>query len=756
VSSNSRARVISSRTRARARAPARNLRRERHSPAIFHRVRRVRRLPFAVAPLVVVAVLVFVACSSHNPPNLLLVRFDAGADATDDVDLATASFADVETNADPYLGGPCVDDGQCDDMIACTYDSCNLAVGRCRNVPDDSLCDDGVYCNGKERCVLRHGCEPGPVVTCNDGNSCDLARCVEASKSCSYSPRDVDQDGDPDQHCPGGHDCNDLDPNVSSLHPEVCANGIDDNCNGLIDEMPCVSAKGTTCSTAVAATGAGTYSLSTLGSSKTIPMSCSVSNPSAGQSAAAAITVPKGPNVDLDVWATTTSVEVSVALQGACGDTITELSCGSGKDATSVRARARNVPPGTYYAVVTTQAPSGVELDVSLLAPTPPATNVDCATAIPIQPSTPTTVSILDATTHFLTSACPSTAQMLTYSLSLAQAQDVRIYASTVRGSGSPVVGIRDPTCSAASDELSCRSDSASPVFKRNLPPGSYVVTVGASAPIDTSVTVELSAPSATPPDQSCTSPPTISKNGTAAFDLSNHEDAIKDGCFPGAPDAAYDLTLPVASDVLLVERIPESEQGAVALDGLGCSKSIACTSGSTPVRARKRNVAAGFYRLVVTDQLGLQGTVDALVRPTVAPTILPAGAADTCATAVDASAGGFFTGDTSTAKPDFSNPCDAPTSPPGGAPDQVLSLSLPQPQRVVLDMEGSSYTTILDVRQGPSCPGTPVMNGCYVGFGPQKSFLDLELEAGTYWIIIDGYTLSKGAWELDVRVLPP
>jgi len=92
----------------------------------------------------------------------------------------------------------------------------------------------------------------------------------------------------------------------------------------------------------------------------------------------------------------------------------------------------------------------------------------------------------------------------------------------------------------------------------------------------------------------------------------------------------------------------------------------------------------------------------------------------------------------------------------PGGAPDQVLALNLSAPQRVVLDMEGSGYTTILDVRQGPSCPGTPLPNACYVGFTAQKSFLDLELQAGAYWIIIDGYALDRGAWDLDVRVLPP
>jgi hypothetical protein len=718
----------------------------------------VSRLSFAAALLLVglvgLVVSVAAACGSHNPPNLLIVRYDAGSDANDDV--AVPIDADAETDADPSLGGPCVDDSQCDDMIACTYDSCDHGAGRCRNVPDDSQCDDGVYCNGKEVCLLRRGCQPGPVVSCSDGKSCDIASCVEATKSCAYSPRDVDQDGDPDEHCAGGHDCNDLNPNVSSLHAEVCANGIDDNCNGLIDEMPCVTPKGATCDTAVAASGAGTYSLSTLGSNKTFATSCSVSNPSSGQNVVAAIAVPKGPNVDLDVWATAKKGEVAVALQGTCGQPASELACGSGKDATSVRARARNVAPGTYYAVVTTQSPTDVELSVSLLTPTPPATNVDCTTAIPIQPGMPTTVSIIDAPAH-LASACTSATGTLTYSVSLSQAQDVRIFASAVRGSGSPVIGLRNAMCTGASDELSCRNNSASPVYKRNLPPGTYVVTVGATSPIDASITIALSPPSATPADQTCAAPPTISANARVAFDLSDHEDAIKDGCFPGGPDAAYDLTLANASDVLLIERIAQVvEQGAVALDAPACSASMACSTGGTPVRTRARNVAAGNYRAVVTDQLGLQGTLDALVRPTVAPTILAAGDADTCATAVDVSAGGFFTGDTSTANADYSNPCDAPTSPPGGAPDQVLSLNLAQAQRVVLDMEGSTYQTLLDVRQGPDCPGTPIMNACYVGFGAQKSFLDLELQAGGYWIIIDGYALGKGPWELDVRILPP
>ncbi len=92
----------------------------------------------------------------------------------------------------------------------------------------------------------------------------------------------------------------------------------------------------------------------------------------------------------------------------------------------------------------------------------------------------------------------------------------------------------------------------------------------------------------------------------------------------------------------------------------------------------------------------------------------------------------------------------------PGGAPDQVLRLVLAQPQRVVLNMDGSTYTTILDVRSGSTCPGTDVPNACYVGWWGPRSFLDLELMSGTYFIIIDGYGMAKGSWNLDVRVLAP
>ncbi|MFC1888963.1 choice-of-anchor Q domain-containing protein, partial [Thermodesulfobacteriota bacterium] len=46
---------------------------------------------------------------------------------------------------------------------------------------------------------------------------------------------DDDEDGYEDGEC-GGVDCDDTDPEVNPGHPEVPDNGIDDDCDGQIDE----------------------------------------------------------------------------------------------------------------------------------------------------------------------------------------------------------------------------------------------------------------------------------------------------------------------------------------------------------------------------------------------------------------------------------------------------------------------------------------------------------------------------------------
>ncbi|HLY37866.1 MAG TPA: beta-propeller fold lactonase family protein [Candidatus Binatia bacterium] len=73
----------------------------------------------------------------------------------------------------------CLSDAGCDDGIACTVDTCDLASQACVHVPDDSRCDDGARCTA-DICDPATGCSnpplPGCCATdgdCRNDNSCD-------------------------------------------------------------------------------------------------------------------------------------------------------------------------------------------------------------------------------------------------------------------------------------------------------------------------------------------------------------------------------------------------------------------------------------------------------------------------------------------------------------------------------------------------------------------------------------------------------
>lgn len=664
---------------------------------------------------------------------------------------------------DPTLGGPCTEDTQCDDAVPCTFDSCDKSLLRCRNTPDDSQCADDSHCNGREKCVLRLGCAPGPVVTCQDDNPCTIDRCIEATKSCEHGQRDVDGDGDPDYHCVGSRDCDDLDPNVSSQRTEVCGNFKDDNCNGIIDEPSCVQAANDVCGTALAVTASGTYLLSTVATKKDYATSCTVTTPGAAKDIVMKITVPGGagdPNQDVEIWANAqaASNEVALALQGTCGQAATELACSHVEASSSARTIARDVAPGTeLHAVVTAQTEGGVDVKVDFRAKAPKPTNEACATPEPVALDAATTVRLIDAAKDLPSDCAKAKTGELTYSFSLAQPSDVRIFATTLAGSGTPVVSLRDATCAG---ELRCRAATSPPLFARNLAAGTHVFTVAGTRQIDASVIVKAYPPTVAPPNQSCATAPPIAANTTIAIDLSGQEDAIKNGCLPGGLAAAYELTLTEASDVLLIGRFPSNESGSVAMNGPACTTADllpkGCSMGVSPQRVSQRNVPAGSYRVVISDELGQTAQLSVLVRAAVAP--VSVGASDNCTAPFTLpSAGGFFVGDTTGSIPDFNAGCDAPGQPIGGAKDQIMRLDLTQERRVVMEMSGSAYTTILDVRKGATCAAAAELAGaCFVGFSADKSFLDLTLASGTYWLQVDGYNGDRGPWNLDLRVLPP
>lgn len=131
--------------------------------------------------------------------------------------LAAASFSSAASQRQPVsVGGAVVSRGG--ELI-------------CSN---DRACDDGIYCNGAERCKksdpqARSGrCAPG-TPPCDEGITCRETenRCL--TRDCAV--RDADGDGYDSIAC-GGNDCDDKDVGRNPGQTEICdARGRDEDCD---------------------------------------------------------------------------------------------------------------------------------------------------------------------------------------------------------------------------------------------------------------------------------------------------------------------------------------------------------------------------------------------------------------------------------------------------------------------------------------------------------------------------------------------
>jgi streptogramin lyase len=175
-------------------------------------------------------------------------------------------FCNGEEQCGPFVG--CVQSfgPACDDGLVCTVDRCDEDADRCERTPDDRLCSDGVFCNGAEVCSLEDKqCIPGVAPTCDDGADCTADLCDAELDACINTPDDAACDDA--MWCNGAErclvregcvdgvapDCDDDDvctldicdeENDRCVHPipeEIC-NGEDDDCDGEVDEgvqSPC-------------------------------------------------------------------------------------------------------------------------------------------------------------------------------------------------------------------------------------------------------------------------------------------------------------------------------------------------------------------------------------------------------------------------------------------------------------------------------------------------------------------------------------
>ncbi|HEY0705489.1 MAG TPA: putative metal-binding motif-containing protein, partial [Polyangia bacterium] len=134
----------------------------------------------------------------------------------------------------------------------------NHADEGCKACAGDADCTIGnEWCTGGFCNVCTGGCDPGtcrfgfmePSMENPMGSPGVAGRCYDYGTGCSKCVPSCDADGDgfctgPDRpnNQPGG-DCNDANRDAYPMAPELCGNGVDDDCNGYVDDKcdPCVN-----------------------------------------------------------------------------------------------------------------------------------------------------------------------------------------------------------------------------------------------------------------------------------------------------------------------------------------------------------------------------------------------------------------------------------------------------------------------------------------------------------------------------------
>ena len=141
----------------------------------------------------------------------------------------------------------CVLSLDCDDGNPCTNDVCDRGVCRRSPVDDDTPCDDGLYCNGPDRCLFG-SCSVHEGDPCADGVACTEDVCDEGNDTCGHPVSTGkcyiggvcynDGDANPSDAC---ETCSHVDAPSDWTWTErpwildICGNAIDEDCDTVID-----------------------------------------------------------------------------------------------------------------------------------------------------------------------------------------------------------------------------------------------------------------------------------------------------------------------------------------------------------------------------------------------------------------------------------------------------------------------------------------------------------------------------------------
>ena len=121
----------------------------------------------------------------------------------------------------------------CDDGVACTTNVCDTVADSCANPPDDTRCNDGNFCT-VDYCDAVADCSTVPAL-CDDGNACTTDSC-DPMTGCLATPipgccgNGTCEAASAENVCTCTADCG-----APTAAEALCGDGLDDDCDGMID-----------------------------------------------------------------------------------------------------------------------------------------------------------------------------------------------------------------------------------------------------------------------------------------------------------------------------------------------------------------------------------------------------------------------------------------------------------------------------------------------------------------------------------------